>query len=296
MSNYQKFVHVLACPSCGAGLEKNSIGVVCTSCGITYADGSNLDLRLQKEKAVQVGFTIAGAPTTEIGFETLKANPAPQVYFSGAQIPYHITPELISYFPKASKLGVLALDLGCGNTLHRPICEAAGFDYVGLDYAAPEAPILGDAHALPFKNDSFEFILSIAVLEHIQYPFVMVNEVFRVLKPGGKFIGTVAFLEPFHGDSYYHHSHLGTYNMLRFAGFKVDVVAPSAEWSVLEAQASMGLFPRMPRFLSHALVKPIKFASRCWWWLAGVLGREANLQKLTLNTTGAFSFVATKVQ
>jgi SAM-dependent methyltransferase len=191
---------------------------------------------------------------------------------------------------------VLALDLGCGNTLHRPICEAAGFDYVGLDYAAPEAPILGDAHALPFKNDSFEFILSIAVLEHIQYPFVMVNEVFRVLKPGGKFIGTVAFLEPFHGDSYYHHSHLGTYNMLRFAGFKVDVVAPSAEWSVLEAQASMGLFPRMPRFLSHALVKPIKFASRCWWWLAGVLGREANLQKLTLNTTGAFSFVATKVQ
>lgn len=270
------------------------MGVACNSCDITYAKGSNLDLRLQKKKSVQVDFTISGAPTPDIEFETLKANPAPQVDFSGARIPYHITPELTSHFPKASTPDALALDLGCGSTLHRSICEAAGFKYIGLDYAAPEAPILGDAHALPFKNDSFEFILSIAVLEHIQYPFVMMNEVHRVLKPGGKFIGTVAFLEPFHGDSYYHHSHLGTYNMLRFSGFKIDAIAPSAEWSVLEAQASMGLFPRMPRFLSHALIKPVKFASRSWWWLAGLLGRDASLQKLTRNTTGVFSFVVTK--
>lgn len=294
MSNYQNFAHVLACPSCGTGLETRPEGVICGGCAVTYPSGANMDLRLQKKKKVRLDFTIPDVHAPELGFESLTANPAPQVDFSTIAIPYHITPELISYIPKATNAGALALDLGCGSTLHRPLCEAAGFGYVGLDYAAPEAPIHGDAHALPFKDDSFEFVLSIAVLEHIQFPFVMMKEVSRVLKPGGKFIGTVAFLEPFHGDSYYHHSHLGVYNMLHFAGLKIESVSPSAEWSVLEAQASMGLFPKMPRFLSHALVKPIKLASRGWWWLASFMRDGASLQKLTRNTTGAFSFVATK--
>lgn len=287
-------LEALACPTCGGNLASIVGGVVCNLCAVTYAQGENLDLRLKVQKEVLLKFTLPDVPSPTIGFSTLVANANPQVDFSGVEIPYHITRELTSYFPRASRPDALALDLGCGSTLHRPLCEAAGFTYVGLDYAAPEAAILGDAHALPFKDGSIEFVLSVAVLEHIQYPFIMLNEVSRVLKPGGKFIGTVAFLEPFHGDSYYHHSHLGIYNMLRYPGFRIDAISPSAEWSVLEAQASMGLFPKMPRFLSHAIIKPVKFASRGWWWLAGLLGRKADLKRLTRNTTGVFSFVAAK--
>src|SRR4030095_14421423 len=105
--------------------------------------------------------------------------------------------------------------------------DVAGFHWMGLDYSASEAPILGDAHALPFETESIEFVLSLAVLEHIQHPAVAIQEINRVLKRGGLYLGTVAFLEPFHGNSYYHHTHLGTFNSLRLGGFDVERVAPN---------------------------------------------------------------------
>ncbi|MGH2403025.1 MAG: class I SAM-dependent methyltransferase [bacterium] len=101
----------------------------------------------------------------------------------------------------AAAADALALDLGCGETFHRPACEHAGYTYVGLDHASDQATVLGDAHALPFKDNSVDFILSLAVFEHIRYPFVAIPETHRVLRPGRPFIGTVAFLEPYHGAS-----------------------------------------------------------------------------------------------
>jgi hypothetical protein len=52
----------------------------------------------------------------------------------------------------------MALDLGCGVGLHRSVCEKLAYDWVGLDHTEAQAPILGDAHALPFASETFEFI------------------------------------------------------------------------------------------------------------------------------------------
>jgi SAM-dependent methyltransferase len=187
------------------------------------------------------------------------------------------------------------LDLGCGRTLHRAVCQAAGFGYVGMDIRAPEAPLLGDAHALPFGDGSFEFVLSLAVLEHIRYPMVMAREAFRVLAPRGLMMGTVAFLEPFHSGSYYHHTHWGVYNTLHQAGFEIRHIGPGPKRSVLEAQAT-ALFPRMPAAMARALVLPLQALHRLWWQLGhrvtGTAG--ASEQYRAFSTCGSFSFLAVK--
>ena len=293
---------ILACPHCGGSLSITDNGAKCSNCRQEYAysNEGQLDFRLQRKKTVQLQFEVGTNLLPEKGFEfkPLQKCISPQVDFTNIGVPWHLTEELTSYFPKARGGNSLMLDLGCGSAVHREICEHAGFEYVGLDYDSPDAPLLGDAHSLPFKDNSFEFILSIAVLEHIQYPFVMMNEAYRVLKPGGKFIGTVAFLEQFHDDSFYHHTHLGTFNSLQFAGFDIEYIAPSVKWSVLIAQANMCLFPKSPRLLSKLFVLPIYLLHRIWWKLGYWITHSncANETNRSLISSGVFTFIANKVE
>jgi SAM-dependent methyltransferase len=262
-----------------------------------YTPSGSLDLRLKKPKKYNLEFEIGTGlqHAKDLRIEPLTVNPNPEVDFSSARAPRHLTKDILSYFPKVKSSDGLMLDLGCGATgVHREVSEGAGFEWVGLDYESPSALILGDAHSLPFKSNTFEFILSIAVLEHIRYPFVMMREVHRVLKPHGRFIGTVAFLEPFHGDSFYHHTHLGTLNSLLYGGFNVEKLAPSEKWSVLTAQASNGLFPKMPKSLSRSIVYPLHLLHKLWWRMGNLVSPNLSNNVRIRNTTGSFTFIASK--
>ena len=92
------------------------------------------------------------------------------------------------------------LDLGCGegkigNLLFNKI--DVGLDIVRKD--AEEAQklstykrtVIADAKKMPFKSDSFGFVFSNSVIEHIEGIERVLDEVSRVLKPDGLFIFTV---------------------------------------------------------------------------------------------------------
>jgi SAM-dependent methyltransferase len=290
--------NILTCSYCGHELVRTNSGAGCSNCNLEYeySDSGSLDLRLRKPKKIGLEFELGIPLLSGNGFqvEPLIKNSKPEVDFTNTNVPRHLTKEILSYFPRAKSSDNFMLDLGCGDTIHKGVCEQAGFEWVGLDYKSATAPILGDAHSLPFKSETFDFILSIAVLEHIRYPFVMMREAYRVLKPHGKFIGTVAFLEPFHEDSFYHHTHLGTINSLQYGGFIIEKLAPSEEWSVLVAQASMALFPKMPSIMSRSIVYPIQQLHKLWWQAGSLVTPNATKHIRVRNTTGAFTFVATK--
>ena len=296
----EKHFSIMACPQCSGEFAFHADKWTCRSCGSAFpvdASGS-VDLRLQRPKTSSVEFTVE-TPTHPEGFAfvQLELNPQPALDTNRIDVPWHFSRELLSYFPapSSSSQPTYALDLGCGTGLHREICEHAGFEWVGLDYTNPAAPLWGDGHALPFRDGSFDLVFSMAVLEHIRYPFVLGKEVRRVLKPGGMYIGTVSFLEPFHGDSYYHHTYLGTYNTLATCGFDVIRVAPSRSWSGLRAQATMGgLFPRMPEALGRAIVWPLELVHKLWWKAGSLVSKDAGETRRLLTNTGAFEFVARK--
>lgn len=154
--------------------------------------------------------------------------------------------------------------------------------------------MLGDAHALPFRDGVFDFVLSVATFEHLRNPLLGARESLRVARLGATFLGTVAFMETFHDSSYFRHSHLGTLALLQDAGWEVTHLAPSPAWNSLTAQTGMGLFPRMPRTVSRAIVKPVEWLHRAWWRAGRV--KAANMTELArlLTISGAFTFVARK--
>jgi SAM-dependent methyltransferase len=70
---------------------------------------------------------------------------------------------------------------------------------VAIDLA-PRAGIhvVTDAQRLAFCNASFDVILCTEVLEHIPEPQSAIDEMFRVLAPGGRLVLTTRFLFPIH--------------------------------------------------------------------------------------------------
>jgi SAM-dependent methyltransferase len=304
--------NVLACPHCGAPLARAAAGARCDRCGIEFgpAPSGQLDLRLRHPQRRQLELTLPapGAPLDTAGLDLgpLRPNPAPEIDVSRVAGPCHLPRDLRGWFPRAATPGAgeggtgagreLALDLGCGAQVHQEVCELAGFEYVGLDYSTPEAMLLGDAQALPFRDGAFGFVLTVAVLEHVHFPLLMMREAHRVLRPGGRLLGTVAFLEPFHQDSLHHHTHLGALHALRFAGFRVDAIAPSGGWSGLVAQAHMGLFPHSPRWLARLLVGPLLALHRLWWRVGRLADPGATESRRLLKNSGAILFLATRDQ
>lgn len=59
------------------------------------------------------------------------------------------------------------------------------FDYAGLDFSLLKSP-----YKLPYSGEQFDFVISSGVLEHVPNDLESIKEIYRILRPGGKFIIT----------------------------------------------------------------------------------------------------------
>jgi SAM-dependent methyltransferase len=115
--------------------------------------------------------------------------------------------------------------------------RALGHRYVGIDNQGADADIICDIHSIPFASDSFDHIITNAVLEHVANPLLACREVARVLKPGGIFSGRAAFLEPYHYRSHFHLSPDGIMSVLSYGGLVVEAIWPQENWSAFDSRA-----------------------------------------------------------
>ena len=77
--------------------------------------------------------------------------------------------------------------------------------------------IIGDAQALGIRDASFDVVLCTEVLEHLPEPQRAIDEIFRVLAPGGQLLLTTRFLFPIHDapHDYFRFTKYGLRHLLR---------------------------------------------------------------------------------
>ncbi|HMO01914.1 MAG TPA: class I SAM-dependent methyltransferase [Oligoflexia bacterium] len=92
------------------------------------------------------------------------------------------------------------LVLDCGSGYRREYYP----NVINLEiFPYPNVDVLSENEELPFKNNSFDAVFSLSVLEHLRDPQKAATELQRVLKPGGIIYVSAPFLQPLHG--YPHH-------------------------------------------------------------------------------------------
>lgn len=90
-------------------------------------------------------------------------------------------------------------DLGCGSGVFTALLHGRGIDSVGLDLSPklvalgrrsyPGVEFLeGDVEHLPFQDASLDGVLLSGLVHHLPDPSRCAAEVFRVLRPGGRFV------------------------------------------------------------------------------------------------------------
>ncbi len=140
----------------------------------------------------------------------------------GRALSAKLTRVTLDRFIAAHANGGRTLDLGAQNGPY-----AAHFPRrVALDlHQAANIHLRGDAHALPFVDAAFDVVLCTEVLEHLVEPQRAVDEMFRVLAPGGQLLLTTRFLFPIHDapHDYFRYTKYGLRHLLRrFEEVRID--------------------------------------------------------------------------
>lgn len=92
----------------------------------------------------------------------------------------------------------IVLDIGAGNMALDDPC------IIRMDVMqSPHVDLVADAHYLPFLSESLDYILSLAVIEHLRNPFQAADAMYEVLKDGGYIYHECNFVFAYHG--YPHH-------------------------------------------------------------------------------------------
>jgi ubiquinone/menaquinone biosynthesis C-methylase UbiE len=194
------------------------------------------------------------------------------------------------------------MDLGCGigRSLNYFRYKKPDIKWLGLDIdKSPEVELRTRAEGefctfdgihLPFRDNQFDIIYCNQVLEHVHYPYYLLKEACRVLKPGGHFVGATSQLEPYHSYSLWNYSPYGFCFLINEIGLCLVEIRPSIDALTLIIRRGLG----QPRYFSHWWVKesPLNLA-------ISLVGKAVGKRHSWINTVkllfcGQFCFLVRK--
>ncbi len=124
------------------------------------------------------------------------------------------------------------LDVGCARKPYYPFFSSFASEYVGIDIDNPMAEVVAAADNVPLSDNSFDLVLCIQLLEHVEDPAAVVRELSRLVRPGGRVLAATHGVSVYHPDpvDHWRWTHSGLELLFRANG----------AWTSLSVEASAG--------------------------------------------------------
>ena len=202
------------------------------------------------------------------------------------------------YIPSLAFGSVMDLGCGAGDSVEQFRNVNPSVRWVGVDIeSSPEVArrrrddaefVVFDGVRLPFDDASFDAVYCKQVLEHVPAPAPLLEEVARVLRPGGSFAGSTSQLEPFHSLSTWNYTPYGLKLLLEEAGLPLVEVRPGIDSLALIMNRGLGMRSFTRRWWAHE--SPLNR-------VADAFGRVRRLDPVQVNAIklllcGQFAFLA----
>lgn len=215
-------INKLRCVECGKSLKLTSPQKLVCSNRHQFRVIDNVPILLSKDSGKVLEATIASssARTMKNEYELSRKVTIRQIIKKLTQAP-SIRIEMFDVKPLFDKLtdhdnpDKFVVSVGGG-----PVRDGKTIVNLNIDMY-PNVEIVGDAHKLPFKDNSVDGIVINAVLEHLEDPFRAIREIHRVLKKGGYVLAETPFLQHYHGYPYHFQNFTLTGQNHMFTGFAV---------------------------------------------------------------------------
>jgi len=162
-----------------------------------------------------------------------------------------------------------------------------------ISFSKKNLQVIADAHFLPFKSDCLDIVYSIAVLEHVRKPWIVADEIFRVLCPGGHVVLELPFLNVIHDEHDY----------FRFTDSGIRSLFDSNRFEVVFEQVGSGggsflsvfLLEYFQQFIPSKVLKTLwRLTMRYFTCLFKYFDRAIDSSKILRVTANSFSFIGKK--
>ena len=130
-------------------------------------------------------------------------------------------------FARIVPKGALVLDAGAGSSPYKTLFSHAKYesaDFHKVDKKYSPTTYVCDLKSIPTEDNRFNFIIFNQVLEHLPEPQLVLAELYRVLKPGGKMIysGPLCYEEHEKPYDFYRYTQFGLQYLFGATGFEIE--------------------------------------------------------------------------
>lgn len=207
-----EIVHCLSCGSSSLVLAKEGEQLQCESCGKTYPIKKGVPVFLSEtdtEKAVETDLH----KTHDSVFNYIdhyQKDGVENDYFKDRDAGTEHLDKRVhqTIFSQIKHKSGRVLDVGCGRAwVAREMCPKS-YEVVSMDISLENtsvalerypfgnhSAVVADVFNLPFNENTFDVIIASEIIEHVVDPVKFVENLIRVLKPGGTLIITTPYKE-----------------------------------------------------------------------------------------------------